>query len=236
MKPKPSSGDAAAKAGTPAILFDLDGTLLDSSYEHVGAWRDAFRQDGVIVADARIHRRIGMSGKLLVRAVLVEMGKRPAPEKIERLEMLHKRYFARRLPEIRPLPGARELLRHLSKARIRWAIATSGDRETVRKMIQPLKVPAGIPVVTGDDVERAKPEPDVFLAAATRLSVSLSDCFVVGDSIWDLLAARRAKALGVGLLSGGFGQAELEGAGAYRVYGDPAGLLERITELGIPPA
>lgn len=83
-------------------------------------------------------------------------------------------------------------------------------------------------------MERAKPDPDVFLAAAKRLGAALSDCIVVGDSIWDLLAARRAKALGIGLLSGGSGQAELEGAGAYRVYKDPADLLDRITEIGIP--
>ena len=117
--------------------------------------------------------------------------------------------------------------------RVRWAIATSGDKETVGKMIKPLHIPSGIPVITGDHVQRAKPDPDVFLEAASSLGAQLSDCIVIGDSVWDLLAARRAKALGVGLLCGGYGDAELIQAGAYRVYENPADLLERIAEIGI---
>jgi HAD superfamily hydrolase (TIGR01509 family) len=234
MKPKPQTAESPGEGETPAILFDLDGTLADSNYQHVIAWQDAFRQEGVTASNARIHRRIGMSGDLLARAVLVETGHKPSTAKIERLEKIHKNNFARRLSSIRLLPGARNLLQHLSKAGVRWAIASSGDRKTILEIIRPLRVPARNPVVTGDDVKRAKPEPDIFLAAANRLGAALSDCIVVGDSIWDLLAARRAKALGIGVLSGGSGQAELEGAGAYRVYKDPADLLDRITEIGIP--
>ena len=94
-------------------------------------------------------------------------------------------------------------------------------------------VPGGGPVVTRDQVARAKPDPDLFLAAAERLGVDVTDSIVVGDSVWDLLAARRARALGVGLLSGGYGQEELERAGAYRVYGDPADLLRHLDEVGV---
>jgi phosphoglycolate phosphatase-like HAD superfamily hydrolase len=96
-----------------------------------------------------------------------------------------------------------------------------------------LHVPADVPVVTRDQVRYAKPDPDLFLAAAARLGVAIHDSIVVGDSVWDLLAARRARALGVGLLSGGYGQEELERAGSYRVYQDPLDLLTHLDELGI---
>ena len=100
-------------------------------------------------------------------------------------------------------------------------------------MLELLDVPAEVPVVTRDAVEHAKPDPDLFLAAVARLGVDIAQAMVIGDSVWDLLAARRARALGVGLLSGGYGQEELERAGAYRVYEDPADLLRHLDEVGI---
>ena len=117
-----------------------------------------------------------------------------------------------------------------------WAIATSGSDVTARGTLALLAIPEGTPIVTRDQVAYAKPNPDLFLAASERLGVPPGDCFVVGDSIWDLLAAQRAGALGVGLLSGGYGQEELERAGAYRVYADPADLLGHLDELGIRAA
>lgn len=239
-RPSKSSQNTNAETSEPwgkknatAILFDLDGTLIDSAYEHVMAWKEALTEDGIHVPNARIHRCVGMSGRLMLRSIFKEMGRKISESRIDHLERLHKKRFERELPSIRLLPGARELLRYLSGVRVRWAIATSGDKETVGKMIKPLHIPSGIPVITGDHVERAKPDPDVFLEAASSLGAQLSDCIVIGDSVWDLLAARRAKALGVGLLSGGYGDAELFQAGAYRVYENPADLLERIAEIGI---
>jgi len=88
-------------------------------------------------------------------------------------------------------------------------------------------------VVTRNDVQHAKPDPDLFLRAAERLGVPIEQSVVVGDSVWDMLAARRARALGVGLLSGGYGEEELERAGAYRVYQDPADLLNHLDEVGV---
>jgi phosphoglycolate phosphatase-like HAD superfamily hydrolase len=114
-----------------------------------------------------------------------------------------------------------------------WAIATSGYRETAGSVLERLGVPATVPVITRDAVERAKPDPDLFLAAAARLDIDITNAMVIGDSVWDMLAARRARALGVGLLSGGYGQEELERAGAYRVYEDPADLLRHLDEVGI---
>jgi phosphoglycolate phosphatase-like HAD superfamily hydrolase len=137
---------------------------------------------------------------------------------------------------VRPLPEARELLRYLSELNVPWAIATSGYEETARPVIDLLGVGGDVPVVTRDQVGHAKPDPDLFLAAAERLGVNIEDSVVVGDSVWDLLAARRARALGVGLLSGGYGQDELERAGAYRVYQDPADLLRHLDEVGVRPA
>jgi HAD superfamily hydrolase (TIGR01509 family) len=134
---------------------------------------------------------------------------------------------------VRPLPGARELLEHLARAGVLHAIATSGYQAGAAPSLAALGVSPGVPVVTRDQVARAKPDPDLFLAAAARLGASIENSVVVGDSIWDLLAARRARALGVGLLSGGYGREELERAGAYRVYQDPADLLAHLDELGV---
>ena len=230
---KEQGDEKPERSQVPAILFDLDGTLLDSAYEHVMAWHQALEEEGVAIPSVRVHRSVGMSGRLMLRTLFTEIGLKGSSTKIEHLERLHKKNFEKRLPSIRKLPGARELLRHLSGLGVRWAIATSGDQKTVDKMIEPLHVPSGVPVITGDHVKRAKPDPDVFLAAAACLGVALCDCIVVGDSVWDLLGARRAKALGIGMLSGGYGEAELVQAGAYRVYKNPADLLEHIAEIGI---
>ena len=183
----------------------------------------------------RIHRKIGMSGGLFVRALDREIGHHIPSAQAERLQKLHGEGVLRRLDQIRPLPGARELLHKLAAMRVPWAIATSGREATARKLIAMLDVPKRTPILTRDQVPFAKPNPDLFLAAARALRVPIRDCFVVGDSVWDILAARRAGALGVGLLSGGYGKEELTEAGTYRVYDDPADLLAHLDELGVRP-
>jgi HAD superfamily hydrolase (TIGR01509 family) len=135
--------------------------------------------------------------------------------------------------QIRPLPGARELLAYLTKMGVPWAIGTSGRLESAKLTLDMLGIPPTVPIVTRDQVEYAKPDPDLFMAGAERLGVRVEEAVVVGDSVWDLLAARRARALGVGLLSGGYGEEELERAGAYRVYQDPADLLNHLDEVGV---
>lgn len=217
----------------PAFLFDLDGTLVDSVYQHVLAWREALEDAGIQLSVWRIHRRIGMSGGLFLNALARETGRQVTAEEASGIRRRHAEAFQRRSTQVRPLPGARELLRFLTRAGVQWAIATSGRLETAGPVLTMLEVPPGIPVVTRDQVEYAKPDPDLFLAAAGRLGVPITESVVVGDSVWDLLAARRARALGVGLLSGGYGQDELERAGAYRVYEDPAGLLAHLDEVGV---
>jgi HAD superfamily hydrolase (TIGR01549 family) len=216
-----------------AFLFDLDGTLVDSVYQHVLAWQEALQIEGVALSVWRIHRKIGMSGGLFTNMLLRETGGNIDPDRIERLRQLHAAAYNRVSAHIEPLPGARALLDYLSEANIPWGIATSGRMETAGPVLEKLGVDLNrVPVVTRDQVKYAKPDPDLFLAVAARLGIPAETATVVGDSVWDMLASRRARALGIGLLSGGYGQDELERSGAYRVYEDPADLLRHIDEVG----
>src|SRR6266536_4106697 len=228
-----AQGQKTVEKFGPAFLFDLDGTLVDSVYQHVLAWREALEVAGLELSVWRIHRRIGMSGGLFLDALLRETGRRLSAEEESTVLRTHATAFARQMAQIRPLPGARDLLVYLTRARVPWAIATSGRRNSAQPLLDMLEVPKDVPVVTRDQVEHAKPDPDLVIAAAERLGVPVETAIVVGDSVWDLLAARRARALGVGLLSGGYGQDELERAGAYRVYQDPADLPRHLDEVGV---
>jgi len=225
-----------AYARAPAFLFDLDGTLVDSVYQHVLAWREALERSGIELAVWRIHRRIGMSGGLLVNALLRETGHSVTPEQAEQLPRFHAEAYARLMAQVRPLPGAADLLAFLTSNSVPWAIATSGQMHSARQTLKVLGIGSEAPLITRDQVQRAKPDPDLFEAAAERLGVDIATAVVVGDSVWDLLAAKRARALGIGLLSGGYGQTELEQAGAYRVYQDPYDLLQHLDEVGVRAA
>jgi HAD superfamily hydrolase (TIGR01509 family) len=216
----------------PAFLFDLDGTLIDSVYQNVIAWRYALSKLDIDLSVWRIHRRIGMSGGLFVSALLRETGRSLSASEIESMQADHESEYLAQLGSVRALPGACELLSALTEHGIPWAIATSGRRVMAGAALPMLGLPEDAPLVTRDMVRHAKPDPDLFLAAAALLRVDPRNAWVVGDSVWDLLAARRAGALGIGLLSGGYGREELERAGAYRVYGDPAELLARADEVG----
>ena len=217
----------------PRFLFDLDGTLVDSVYQHVLAWKHALDAEGVELSVWRIHRKIGMSGGLFTHQLLRETGIEIDAALVERLRERHTLAFKQQAASIRPLPGARELLAALSSVGIGWAIATSGRMETAAAGLAALGVdPALTPVVTRDQVEHAKPDPDLFLAASARLGGPIETAVIVGDSIWDMLAASRCRALGVGVLSGGYGADELRQAGAIRVYEDPADLLVHLDEVG----
>ncbi len=219
--------------GRTAFLFDLDGTLVDSVYQHVLAWREALVAVGIELPVWKIHRNIGMSGILMANGILRETGRSANNDEAQRLADLHVRAYERFADNVHPLPGALQLLRHLSEAQVAWAIATSGRLQSAAPVLQMLELPVGATVVTRDQVAHAKPDPDLFFAAAERLGIPIRDSVVVGDSVWDLLAARRAQALGVGLLCGGYGRDELAQAGAYRVYEDPLDLLQHLEEVGI---
>ncbi len=216
----------------PAFLFDLDGTLIDSVYQNVIAWRNALARLDIDLSVWRIHRRIGMSGGLFVSALLRETGRFLSDQEIDSLMEDHAGEYLAQVGSVRALPGARELLAALTEQSVPWAIATSGRAAVARLALPLLGLPDDAPIVTRDMVRHAKPDPDLFLAAAALIGVDPEAAWVVGDSVWDLLAARRARALGIGLLSGGYGREELERAGAYRVYADPAELLARADEVG----
>lgn len=229
----PSQAETKAQQ-VPAVLFDLDGTLIDSNYQHVNAWSEALLAAGIVIPRWKIHRRVGMSGKSMIRELLRELPSKAQKIDLVQLEHKHDTRFRREIPHLQPLPGANQLLKHLSRHGVRIAIATTGGKDATALLLRRLHLPPGISIVTGDDVEKAKPAPDVFVAAANRLNVAISNCIVVGDSVWDLLAAVRKSALGVGFLSGGYGQEELERAGAFRVYSDAADMLMHMEQLGLP--
>jgi len=217
----------------PVFLFDLDGTLVDSVCQHVLAWKEALDSEGIELSVWRIHRKIGMSGGLFTNQLLRETGLEISPQRVDRLRQLHAAAYLRHASAVRPLPGARKLLAWLTGAGIPWAIATSGRMETAAVNLAALGIdPARTPVVTRDEVKYAKPDPDLFLAAAERLGTPIEHAVVIGDSIWDMLAAVRCRALGVGLMCGGYGTEELQKAGAFRVYEDPADMLKHIDEVG----
>ena len=219
--------------GDVSFIFDLDGTLVDSVYQHVMAWQEALQAEQIDISTWRIHRRIGMSGGLATGMLLREVDVPISAALLDRLQAHHSEAYAGLFRSVRPLPGALPLLEHLTRTEIPWAVATSGNMDVARHNLKLLGIePKRIPVVTRQDVKRAKPDPDLFLAAAERLHLDITSAVIIGDSIWDMLAARRARGLGVGVLSGGYGQDELERAGAIRVYEDPADLLRHIDEIG----
>ncbi|WP_458388261.1 HAD family hydrolase [Sphingomonas sp. F9_3S_D5_B_2] len=219
-----------------AFLFDLDGTLVDSVYQHVRAWHLALRDAGIELSIWRIHRKIGMSGGLFTHQLLREIGREVDETTIERLRDRHAEIYLSLKQEVTPLPGSVQLLHALTQADLPWAIATSGRMKTAEPNLRALGLdPETATVVTRDQVRYAKPDPDLFVEAARRLGTEIRGSYVIGDSIWDMLAAARCGALGIGLLSGGYGTHELERAGALRVYDDPADMLAHLDELAPRP-
>jgi beta-phosphoglucomutase-like phosphatase (HAD superfamily) len=219
--------------GPPAFLFDLDGTLIDSVYQHVLAWQEALNAVGIELSVWRVHRRIGMSGGLFVAALLRETGGDLSPDQIRDLNVAHAEAYARRRDTVPTAARRPRAARRTGRPTGAVGHRHERTRDGGPPALEMLGLPQDTPLVTRDQVRHAKPDPDLFLAAADRIGVAIESAIVVGDSIWDLLAARRARALGVGVLAGGYGRDELERAGAYRVYADPADLLLHLDEVGV---
>jgi HAD superfamily hydrolase (TIGR01549 family) len=216
-----------------AFIFDLDGTLVDTVYAHTFAWQKTLSVFGLQSPAWSIHRRIGMSGKLLVNGIAREHGRTLSDAVIKKLDEQHTSLFRELAPDCAPLPGARALLAFLKESKIAHGIATSGKRSEIELSLKALSLSPAAVVIDGDMVREVKPEPDLFLVCQEELKVDRSQCLVVGDAIWDIHAARRSGILSVGLLSGGFGEQELYNAGAMRVYKDAQGLFDGIDELGL---
>jgi HAD superfamily hydrolase (TIGR01509 family) len=219
-------------SSSAGFLFDLDGTLVDSVYNHVRAWHVALHEEGLDLSVWRIHRKIGMSGGLFTAQLQRELGRPIDQATTARLRDRHAELFRELSTDVPPLPGAVALLKELTRQQLPWAIATSGRMRTAETNLRSLDIdPDEATVITRDMVRYAKPDPDLFVEAARRLGVQVRSSYVIGDSIWDMYAALRCGALGIGLLSGGYGREELERAGAMRVFDDPADLLEHLDEL-----
>jgi HAD superfamily hydrolase (TIGR01509 family) len=216
-----------------ALVFDLDGTLVDTVYAHVLAWQVALGEVGVLVDGYRLHRHVGSSGGLIVRYAQREAGRKLSTEQAETVHRRHGELFRQMLPRPRPLPGAVEVFRTLRASSIPYAIATASYRPLIDASLEAVGAGPEAVVVEGKGSLRGKPEPDLFLASREQLGTRAEDCIVVGDAIWDHVGARRAGMLSVGVLTGGYGEEELYHAGAFRVYRTIADLLHNLDELGI---
>ncbi|HEX4376235.1 MAG TPA: HAD family hydrolase [Steroidobacteraceae bacterium] len=216
-----------------ALIFDLDGTLIDSVYPHTLAWQQALNEVEMVVPACEIHRRIGLSGKLLVKALGRRRSRSFDQTEIDALEKRHDALFREMAALQLPLPGAIELLRFLRQSQVAHGIATTGKRSEIETALAALEIDDSTLVVDGSMAGNAKPEPDLFVECRSRLGVEASEALIIGDAVWDVHAARRARMLAVGLLSGGSGEQELSSAGAMRIYRDPADMLASIDELGL---
>jgi HAD superfamily hydrolase (TIGR01549 family) len=216
-----------------AFIFDLDGTLVDTVYQHVLAWHSALSECGYDLPMWRIHRKIGMSGALLMNALETEIGAAVPPERAKRMEAMHTEEMKKMRATVRLFTGSQELLKTLELNGVRFAIATSGNMRDVGPFLELLQLKDDVPIVSQQDAKNAKPDPQLFLSAAKKLGAKSEETIVVGDSVWDMLAARRAHFLGVGLLTGGYAESEMTAAGAYRVYADPAELRVHLHETGV---
>jgi HAD superfamily hydrolase (TIGR01509 family) len=209
----------------PAVLFDVDGTLVDSNYLHIYAWQRAFAEQNLAVETWRIHRGIGMDGSTLVN----ELSEGAPDEVQQRLTDLHKKYYRDVAHLLKPLPGARSLLRHVAELGLQVVLATSAPEDEfalLRKVLDCDDVVSA--VTTSQDVDTAKPEPDIIAVALDRAGVTAQTAVFVGDAVWDAEACVRAGVACIGVLTGGVGRDELLNAGATDVFEDARELLERI--------
>jgi HAD superfamily hydrolase (TIGR01509 family) len=217
-----------------ALIFDLDGTLVDSVYAHTIAWQQALAECGTDVPACEIHHRVGLSGRLLVKGIARSNQRRPMSDRdVNHLEKRHAALFRKHFPHCAALPGAKSLLQFLRKSKIAHGIATTGKRPEIAPALEALGIDGKTLVVDGTRVERAKPDADLFVECQRKLGFPASECLIVGDAIWDMHAAGRAGLFAVGVLSGGFSVQDLYNAGAKRVYTDAAELHRCLDELAV---
>jgi HAD superfamily hydrolase (TIGR01509 family) len=216
-----------------ALLFDLDGTLVDTVYAHVLTWQLALGEAGLVVDGYRLHRHVGSSGDLIVRFAQREAGRPLSAHQVETVLRRRAELYHQVLPHPRPLPGAIEMFRTLRESSVPYTIATASYRPLINASLEALGAGPETIVTEGKGALRGKPEPDIFLASRDQLGKRVENCIVVGDAIWDHIGARRAGMLSVGVLTGGYGAEELFHAGACRVYRDLADLLRNLDQLGI---
>ena len=217
-------------ADAPAVLFDIDGTLVDSNYLHVYAWTRAFHEEGVAVEAWRIHRSIGMDGKRLLQSLAGDA----EDEVRDRLKDLHLRYLRDAAPLLRRLPGARELLERVRAFGLQIVLASSSSEDELKLSRPVLDCEDLVSAATSaKDVDVAKPEPTIIEIALDRAGVDADHAVYVGDAVWDVVACGRAGVRAIGLLSGGVSRGELEKAGAEAVFENAQDLADHLDETSI---
>jgi HAD superfamily hydrolase (TIGR01509 family) len=215
------------------VLFDVDGTLVDSNYLHTVAWWQAFRREGLDIEMAAIHRAIGMGGGRLVAHLL---GDDAAQQYAERVQQGHSAVFATSWPALRPFSAAAELLGRCSSEGLTVVLASSAGEADLAALRAALGADDAIDAATGSaDADESKPSPDILTAALRAGGLSADEAVFVGDSVWDVKAAARAGLRCIGVECGGTSAAELREAGAIEIYADPADLLRRFDESALAP-
>ena len=213
-----------------AVLFDVDGTLVDSNYLHVCAWLRAFHAENVHTDGWRIHRCIGMDGTTLVRTLAGDAGQ----DVLDRLKERHSEYYRESAKLLAPLPGARDLLRRVADLGLQAVLATSAPEDELQKLREVLDCDEVVSEITSsEDVDTAKPKPDIVQVALDRAGVGAQDAVFVGDAVWDCEAAARAGVASIAVLSGGVSRGELYEAGAMDVFEDAGDLLAKLDSTRI---
>jgi len=217
----------ARDTSSPVVLLDVDGTLVDSNYLHVDAWVRAFADVDVVVDGWRVHRCIGMGSTQLIDTLAGHDADRVRDDVTD----AHARHYAAAADLLRPFDGARELVRVLAERGQRPVLATSASPDELDRLREVLDVEPELHAITSaDDVEAAKPEPDLVHVALEAAGVEASAAVFVGDTVWDVEAAKKAGVPCVALRSGGIGDDELREAGAVAIYDDVAALLAALDE------
>jgi HAD superfamily hydrolase (TIGR01509 family) len=214
----------------PAVLFDVDGTLVDSNYLHVHAWTRAFAEVGIPVEVWRIHRSIGADGSELVDSL-----SDGADEDVQKkLTELHSQFYEETTSLLRPLPGARELLDRVASLGLQVVLATSAPEDELSILRKVLDRDDLVSTATSSgDVDTAKPQPDIVEVALERAGVAADRAVFVGDAVWDAEASGRAGVQSIGVLSGGFSRGELQEAGASAIFENALDLCEHIEDSPI---
>ena len=213
-----------------AVLFDIDGTLVDSNYLHVDAWHQAFQTLSVDVEAWRIHRSIGQDAGTLLTSLVGEKDE----AWVSRAKDLHAENYKALAPRLRLLPQARQLLEAVHGLGIKVVLATSAPQDELDILLDLLSADEAIHATTNaDDVDVAKPDPDIVRVALDRAGVEPAEALFIGDSVWDIEAAGRARVRSLGVLSGGIAGDLLTDAGAWSVFGGTNEILDRLDELGL---
>jgi HAD superfamily hydrolase (TIGR01509 family) len=213
------------------VLFDVDGTLVDTNYLHAVNWWEAFRQSGHIVPMARVHRAIGMGSDKLLDHLL---GPDRDQEQDRAMRAAHLALYTTYWERLRPLPGAADLLRACAGRGLRVALASSASKKELAALRRALDADDVIYAATSkSDAAASKPDPDIIAVALRATGLSPDHALLVGDSVWDVVAAERAGIICIGLTCGGTSAGELRDAGAVETYDDPAALGENLERSAI---